>query len=1101
MSFATNSPVTDYVDDSSHATVYLDDLSVDSLGMDTGEQYRQQHHHHQHDSDALYINGRHLPYEVGGQYPVVGNTDAQTWRQSSMTVPSGEYYQGHDLGMEYLVTDETYSPINDPSIAPRQRQQPPMSSFMTAAYSTDPAFGNYSSTAHHSQVSLPDHNNNFYNLSTDPSSADLHLMNYTTPPYPSPHQSPNVFGNANLSNSFAAPSPLAEMSTLALNHPSSQENGFMSYRKGIHSYHGSPLTPVTAPPPPLSLEYPPKMRTSVSTESLISNASVAADRSTGPMFSPTFGFMLDSIQHPPDGIYNGDDIPYHGNHSLPYTFPTHRSSLPSLDQTSFARSIKNHRGAAKGRKLGGGSGGSSHTRTPSAPALVLSNSSQDLAPSSPAVHRAPSTVDRPTKRHASAPLKRRSESLSHIEMQISPSDNTLVMPSPLAVIPPTVPSNVIAPFLPFDLTQVEGLRSLVRYYLSLKQPMLNGERKLTISVGRLVQKSYGSERRFIIPCPSLRLEGSEWFAGHLMGPYFSPTVSSSPIVSTTLWAQSAHKLKTAQSQKASCQLARFNASVGCVGADSNFTTATGETCYISYSGTEINLAKNPEGFVPLWMRSAMRELYVADSKGDSQNDLTDADEKHSSDADDKHSSDRSRHISFMVDSRPKSGSDGGSQFQRLGPFQSPHFDVISKVSTSKKVANSQNPERMCVFVSSITNIVVKINHGSLVAVYNRAKAQTYRTKYLGISKTDEFLSTKAQDSKLAVSSCPLKSRCFYWDSFYIWLVDVAIYQSELKNGFKNQKSLNGPPSFAKQSPSSPNDHTKVTPIHFNQPIVLQCAVTREVSPLMVLRKIEGKHTVLGCGSAQSGFNVDMFAGTMREHELVNGLQRVAFQLLSADHRSTSRALENGRYLATGDEEVEWVNGVQARSLLSTTTLRQLYGRFREQLHVDNSKAKAKKSAKSNKVKSKSTNYSSPSISKLPDMIDFGPSSNSTTFDGTEFEPFQSANSSESIFPEMLDLPSQGQQDGLPAGFDISQTMGLPRLQKPYVQYPKRFEEDNSVTNVDNGHAVVPDLPTGESPADVDNDTFAQWSEDVTDDCVWNIMPTGKCRRFGSFILK
>ena len=1095
MSFATNSPVTDYVD-SSQAAVYLDDLSVDSLGMDAGEQYRQQYRQHQQqqESEALYMNGRNLQYDhVGVQYPVVGSSDAQTWLHSPMAVQSGDYYQGHDLGMEYLVTDETYSPINDPSIEPRQRQQPPpMSSFMTPAYSTDQAFGNYSNTtAQHSQVSLPDHSNDFYNVSTDPSSADLHLMNYTTPPYPSPHQSPNVFGNANLSNSFAAPSPLAEMSTLALNHPSSQESGFMSYRKGIHSYHGSPLTPVTAPPP-LPLEYPPKMRTSVSTESLISNASAAADRPTGPMFSPTFGFVLDSIQHPPDGVYNGDDIQYHGNHSLHYAFPTHRSSLPSLDQTSFARSIKNHRG--KGRKSGGGGGGPSHTRTPSAPALVLSNTSQDVILSSPAVHRAPSTVDRPTKRQASAPLKRRSESLSHIEMQCSPPPgNTPVMPSPLAVIPPTVPSSVppqapSTPLLSFDLTQAEGLRSLVQYYLSLKQPMLNGERKLTISVGRLVQKSYGSERRFIIPCPSLRLEGSEWFAGHLMGPYFGSTSSSSPITPTTLWAQSAHKLKAAQS-KASCQLARFNASVGCVGADSKFTTATGETCYLSYSGTEINLAKNPEGFVPLWMRSAMRELFVADSKGDSQDDLNDAD--------DKLSSDRSRHISFMVDTRPKSATDSGSQSQRLGPFHSPHFDVISKVSTSKKVTNSQNPERMSPSECSIINSVVKINHGSLVAVYNRAKAQAFRTKYLGISKTDEFLSTKAQDSKPAVSLCPLKSRCFYWDSFYIWLVDVAIYQSELKNGFKNQKSLNGPPSFAKQPLSSPNEPTKVTPIHFNQPIVLQCAVTREVSPLLVLRKIEGKHTVLGCGSAQSGFNLDMFAGTMREHELVNGLQRVAFQLLSADHRSTSLALENGRYLATGDEEVEWVNGVQARSLLSTTTLRQLYGRFREQLHVDNSKAKAKKSTKSNKMKSKPANHSSPIATKLPDMIDFGPSSNSTTFDGTEFEPFQSANSSESIFPEMLDWHPQGQQDSLPVGFETSQTVGVP-FQNPQVPYPTGSEEDNCVTNVNTGDAIVPDLPTGESPADVDNDTFAQWSEDVTDDCVWNIMPTGKCCRPENF---
>lgn len=77
----------------------------------------------------------------------------------------------------------------------------------------------------------------------------------------------------------------------------------------------------------------------------------------------------------------------------------------------------------------------------------------------------------------------------------------------------------------FDISYPQSLNDLrrpyIRSYLDTSNKLLLGERTVVIMSTTVGQKSYGSERRFLVPPPSAYILGSSWWT-HLPTSYTSP---------------------------------------------------------------------------------------------------------------------------------------------------------------------------------------------------------------------------------------------------------------------------------------------------------------------------------------------------------------------------------------------------------------------------------------------------------------------------------------------------------------------------------------------------------------------------------------------------
>lgn len=235
----------------------------------------------------------------------------------------------------------------------------------------------------------------------------------------------------------------------------------------------------------------------------------------------------------------------------------------------------------------------------------------------------------------------------------------------------------------------------------------------------------------------------------------------------------------------------------------------------------------------------------------------------------------------------------------LGTFASKPIKVISKPSKKRQ---------------SIKNMELCIHHGTTISLFNRIRSQTVSTKYLGVSTTTQasahapwnYGHNNLKDwpslDNMGDSS-PVNTdggTCFVartggWDPFVVWIVSPGQTRTEtLQEHSQRHPGFPPPPAIAINSPA---ENTPQIPIHYNQPIVLQCLSTGLVSPVMVIRKVDKGSMVLGGGSTgHSSAEYDQEA----IGDPVSQLHKVAFQITGQATPATTFShakLQQGTYLA------------------------------------------------------------------------------------------------------------------------------------------------------------------------------------------------------------
>ncbi|KAL1924092.1 uncharacterized protein VTP21DRAFT_7127 [Calcarisporiella thermophila] len=401
------------------------------------------------------------------------------------------------------------------------------------------------------------------------------------------------------------------------------------------------------------------------------------------------------------------------------------------------------------------------------------------------------------------------------------------------------------------------LKEIVRYYLASPNPGEIGEKCILIATPKVAQKSYGTEKRFLTPPPTTLLLGPSW--NRSLENDGQAGQSSQPRLTVSITGE------VIQQQ----------------GSLEWFTKA-GTKAKPGVSSSEPTLLG----------QCVSKQLHI-----------NDADEKR-------------RKVEVVVRA--------DAEESHLGDFASKPIKVISKPSKKRQ---------------SLKNMDLCIHHGSTISLFNRLRSQTVSTKYLGSSRDSQKLPTywpwssgesekHQQDEQIS-----FVSRSDSWDAYIIWLVDLSKNspdqaQSCFSNGQMSQLHENL--STCDSNPSVPahisrpplayrpakGNHNPI-PIHYNQPVVLQCLATGKVSPIMVIRKVDKGNWVVGGGAAHSedvqmeGDGITQLGGLGGEEAIgdpVSQLQKVAFEIRdpSFNHGDFNQP---GEYLACLPEGVSCIHAV------------------------------------------------------------------------------------------------------------------------------------------------------------------------------------------------
>ncbi|KAI9010963.1 hypothetical protein CLU79DRAFT_848827 [Phycomyces nitens] len=393
------------------------------------------------------------------------------------------------------------------------------------------------------------------------------------------------------------------------------------------------------------------------------------------------------------------------------------------------------------------------------------------------------------------------------------------------------------------------LQSILQTYLLAPDLPGLGEQKAVIMTCKVAQKSYGTEKRFLCPPPTVLLMGSRWWSDKGNNCYQESTKNpfAPPQLSISISGEPC--LYTGQVE--------WYSGSGILMGQTGSTTEQTQTKKTEESETRhrrLRMAEpkhqdkrwyQHEQEPPSMGRCVSKQLFI-----------TDADEKR-------------KRVECVFKINLANG-------LPLGAMSSRPIKVISK--PSKKKQSPRNAE-LC------------IHHGGLVSLFNRVRSQTVSTKYLGVSLDNgplhAFPSQQPKMSKIPDNTC-FVARTSSWDAFVVWIVDTNSPQDHQSNPDNHTaKDFIGPSMSPLSVPYPPppavalrNTTDQPLVVHYNQPIVLQCLRTGLVSPVMVIRKVDRASTVLGGARCPKGSEP---GGGERGDEIlgdpVSQLHRIALQII------------------------------------------------------------------------------------------------------------------------------------------------------------------------------------------------------------------------------
>ncbi|KAG2222286.1 hypothetical protein INT45_006965 [Circinella minor] len=391
-----------------------------------------------------------------------------------------------------------------------------------------------------------------------------------------------------------------------------------------------------------------------------------------------------------------------------------------------------------------------------------------------------------------------------------------------------------------DAAMATKLRPQIQSYLLAADPVAMGERTVVILTGKVAQKSYGTEKRFLCPPPTVILDGASWWTNKKQEQSDSITCITTNNNSNNNNINNAPpKLMVSMSGETS-------------------ETQEGQVDWFSMSGTTVgqtgfggntngnNSGRNNNSLRNSFDKSSSsdRDWYRIQPRDPLAGGKCVLRQLYINDADDKRKRVECLARLQLADGTP------------VGTLASKPVKVISKPSKKRL---------------SVKNMDSCIHHGTTVSLFNRIRSQTVSTKYLGVSasagatsSTQPFMypgQSKANhnlDGPASTSSPD--GTCFIartgsWDPFIIWLVDttwVPHHHHERESNSPDEYIGSGASTLRNDIPYPPppaiaakNKTGQPLAVHYNQHIVLQCLTTGLVSPVMIIRKIDRASTVVG----------------------------------------------------------------------------------------------------------------------------------------------------------------------------------------------------------------------------------------------------------------
>ncbi|KAH9815011.1 hypothetical protein DFH28DRAFT_1221533 [Melampsora americana] len=327
----------------------------------------------------------------------------------------------------------------------------------------------------------------------------------------------------------------------------------------------------------------------------------------------------------------------------------------------------------------------------------------------------------------------------------------------------------------------------IQQYLSSTNRFLLGERTVLVLSGKVAQKSYGAEKRFLCPPPSALLLGCSWWSAAEADP-------RRPIGN--------HRIA----------LVPPTTIISMSGEQSMPSEAYSE--WMSMSGHVVG------------DQASLDDVVIAGRCVGKQLHISEVDEK-------------TKRVEALV--KVIGPGFGSPEHRHIGTFPSRPIKVISK--PSKKRQSIKNLD-LCIHHGTTIALFNRLRSQTVSTKYlcvSGPSASFPAGDWRAMAGIDEKPFSPSEESTCFVA----RTSC--WDPFIIFLVDL---KNSAQSAGAEHHGPPPPPGYPRPPANAlpVAQGAGPIPIYYNQPIVLQCLSTAVVSPVMVIRKVDKGSTATGGAS-------------------------------------------------------------------------------------------------------------------------------------------------------------------------------------------------------------------------------------------------------------